>query len=245
MYTDSGRPRSIWLRPERAGRGPAPGHDRARIAAAAVGLADGGGLDDVTMRRVAAAIGAGATALYRYVDDRDELLQLMADTALAELRFPPVTGDAHADLLALARELGTVCRRHPWLVDLLQARSPMTPRGVDYLEHALAAMQQVDAPGRAKLEAVALVTGLVAMVSRTELANGGSNGEREAAQAEYLRAVVENGEHPHLAGVVASSAPAGDGEDLLGRLLPRILSGLLTPGREPGAASRRESPRSR
>ncbi|CAM3662651.1 TetR/AcrR family transcriptional regulator [Isoptericola cucumis] len=230
MYTDEerpGRPGSIWLRKERAGRGPAPVHDRAGITAAAIGLADDGGLDAVTMRKVAAAIGSGATALYRYVERRDELLELMLDAALDELRFPALTGDARADLLAVARELRTVCRRHPWLLDLLQARPPMTPRVAAYLEYALAAMQHVDAPGRAKLEAAATVTGMVAMVVRTELGSAAPTREREAAQAEYLREVVAGGGHPHLAEVVRSSPPGPGDDDLLGRLLPRVLAGLL------------------
>ncbi|MEN5075140.1 TetR/AcrR family transcriptional regulator C-terminal domain-containing protein [Isoptericola cucumis] len=235
MYTEHGRPGrpgSIWLRQERAGRGPAPLHDRSGIAAAAIGLADDGGLDAVTMRKVAAAIGSGATALYRYVERRDELLELMLDAALDGLRFPPLTGDAPDDLLAVARELRTVCRRHPWLLDLLQARPPVTPRVAAYLEHALAAMQDVDVPGRAKLEAAATVTGVVAMVVRTELGSAAPTREWEAAQAEYLREVVAGGRHPHLAAVVATSDPAPAGEDLLDRLLPRVLSGLLG-GAEP------------
>ncbi|MDQ4025496.1 MAG: TetR/AcrR family transcriptional regulator C-terminal domain-containing protein [Actinomycetota bacterium] len=232
MYTEDERPRSIWLRRERARRGPVPVHDRARIAAAAMRLADAGGLAEVTMRKVAATIGAGATALYRYVDNRDELLQLMLDTALDELRFPPITGDAHADLLALAHEQCTVCRRHPWMLDLLQTGLPMTPRGVAYLEHALAALQGADVPGRAKLETVAMVTATVAMVVRTELATGRPTQAWEAEQEEYLRAVVAEGKHPHLATVVRSSPPGQERADLLDRLLPRILAGLLDASRD-------------
>lgn len=50
---------SIWLRPERAGRGPTPTFDRDRIAAAGIALADADGLPAVTMRAVAVALGAG------------------------------------------------------------------------------------------------------------------------------------------------------------------------------------------
>ena len=161
------------------------------------------------------------------MDNRDELLQLMLDAALAELRFPPLTGDSRADLLALARELHTVCRRHPWMLDLLQARTPMTPRSAAYLEHVLAAMEGVDVPGRAKLEAAAMLTGVVTMIARTERVSGPSTREWEAAQAEYLRAVVADGGYPHLAAVVGASDQAPDEQDLLDRLLPRILDGLL------------------
>jgi AcrR family transcriptional regulator len=77
-------PPSIWLRPERSARGPVPEHSRAEIARAAVALADRGGLAAVTMRSVAAAIGTGPASLYRYVDTRDDILELMADEVVGE-----------------------------------------------------------------------------------------------------------------------------------------------------------------
>ena len=69
----------IWARPERAAKGPAPSRSRAQIAAAAVQLADDEGLEAVSMRKVAAALGIGAASLYRYIESKDELYELMVD----------------------------------------------------------------------------------------------------------------------------------------------------------------------
>ena len=82
-----GKPRSgsIWSRPERAPRGPVPEHSRAKFAVAGIVIADADGLDAVTMRSVAAAVGTGPASLYRYVGNRGELLELMADQARGEL----------------------------------------------------------------------------------------------------------------------------------------------------------------
>lgn len=52
-----------------------------RIARAGMEIADREGLDAVSMRRVARQLEAGAMSLYRYVESRDELIQLMADRA--------------------------------------------------------------------------------------------------------------------------------------------------------------------
>ena len=78
---------SIWTRPERSARGPVPEHSRAEIASAGVALADAAGLGAVTMRSVAAAIGTGPASLYRYLANRAELLELMADQARGELGY--------------------------------------------------------------------------------------------------------------------------------------------------------------
>ena len=100
-------PLPIWQRPERAARGPVPEHSRASIAAAGVVLADAEGLAAVTMRRVATAIGAAPASLYRYVENRDELLALMADAATAELILSDLPSGAgwRRDVLAVARQL--------------------------------------------------------------------------------------------------------------------------------------------
>ncbi|GAA4547590.1 TetR/AcrR family transcriptional regulator [Pseudonocardia xishanensis] len=220
--------RSIWLRRERSGRGPTPEHGRDRIAAAAIDLADAGGLDAVSTRRVAAAIGAGATSLYRYVRSRDELLELMLDTATGELDLTaPVTGDWRGDLLVLAHDLRAVYRRHPWLLDLAQGQAPLTPRSVAFLEYALAILRDVQAPGGAKMEAIALATGLVAQLTRLEVAAGRSSADWQAAQVEYLTAIVAEGRHPNLSAAIAAPGGAGDGEDVLDRVLPRVVAGVL------------------
>lgn len=222
------KPRSIWLRPERSGRGPVPEHGRAEITAAAITLADGGGLDAVSTRKVAAAIGAGATSLYRYIHNRDELLELMLDAASSEIDLSrPVTGDWRADLCGLAHQLRALYRRHPWMLDLIQGQSPLTPNGVALLEYALSAMAGVEVSGELKMEAIGLLNGVVALLTQLELAAGRTTQEWQAAQVEYLTAVVSQGRHPHLAAAFASSTPSNVEGDLLDRLLLRVLSGVL------------------
>jgi AcrR family transcriptional regulator len=56
-----------------------------RIASAARSLLDAEGVDAVTMRRVAAAVGVTAMAVYRHYADRDALLNALADAGFSEL----------------------------------------------------------------------------------------------------------------------------------------------------------------
>jgi AcrR family transcriptional regulator len=221
--------RSIWLRQERAGRGPVPEHTRAEIATAGVAIADAGGLPAVSMRRVAAAIGTGAASLYRYVQTRDELLELMADAVHAELDLSrPPSGDWCTDVVALARQVRQVYRRHPWLLDVAPGRVALGPHAVEYLEHALDLLAGLDAPARIKMESVALLHGFVTLAVRAESAGRASTSAWQAAQAEFLAAVVAAGHHPHLAAAAADADASHVEEDaLFDRVLPRVLAGLL------------------
>ncbi|GAB0107236.1 hypothetical protein JMUB6875_62300 [Nocardia sp. JMUB6875] len=58
------------------------------------------------MRRVASELSSGTASLYRYVANRDELLDLMIDAAQGESELPTLSGDGRADLAAVARYMG-------------------------------------------------------------------------------------------------------------------------------------------
>lgn len=225
-------PRSLWLRKEQAGRGPVPTHDRAGIAAAGIGLADAGGVGAVSMRKVAAAIGAGAASLYRYVETRDELLELMSDTVSGQLDLSaPPTGDWRADILVLGHEIRRVYRLHPWMLDIPPGVAALGPNAVNYLEHALDILQDVPVPARVKMEIVAMINGLVGLFVRTELAVGVNTTAWAEGQAQFLGAVVAAGQHPHLAATVQNLTPTPEGsDDLIDRVLPRVITGLLDAG---------------
>src|ERR1700753_3852561 len=116
------------MRPEPAGAGQAgragrPAlRSRAGITAAAIAVADREGLDAVSMRRVAAELGTGAASLYRYVETRDELLDLMCDATGAEYTRPEPSGDWLAGLLDVGEQQRGIMRRHPWLPGLILTR---------------------------------------------------------------------------------------------------------------------------
>ena len=59
------------------------------IIAEARAVADAEGLDAVSMRVLADRLGCTPRALYRHVSDKDEVLELLADRALADLPVPP------------------------------------------------------------------------------------------------------------------------------------------------------------
>ncbi|MFE9483455.1 TetR/AcrR family transcriptional regulator [Streptomyces spororaveus] len=120
---------SVWLAARPAAparrRSEAPsGLDRERITAATVRLLDADGLARFSMRRLAAGLGVTAMSLYWYVETKQDLLELALDSALGELRPPPVEGGGAgwpARLQALARGYRRVLADHPWVAPLTAA----------------------------------------------------------------------------------------------------------------------------
>ncbi|HEX7162281.1 MAG TPA: TetR/AcrR family transcriptional regulator [Trebonia sp.] len=222
----------IWMRPERAATGRPARHSREEITAAAIRIADFEGLDAVSMRRVAADLGAGAASLYRHVDDREDLLDLMIDATAAEYLFAPPSGDWLADLLGIGEQARMIMRRHHWLPSLVITRSVLGPNGLVLLEHVLEALADHPASAAAKLEAFGIFNSATALFVHNELTGGSERQQRTAA---YLRYALVTGRHPRLAELLSPAAApleeAPDPQDRYRDILAGILTGLLAPGR--------------
>ena len=228
MATERSAP-SIWMRPERAALGRPAQRSRAQITAVALDIADREGLDAVSMRRVAAELGTGAASLYRYVETREELLDLMTDATAAEYAPPAPTGDWLADLVTVGEQSRAIMRRHPWLPGLVLTRPVMGPSGIALLEHVLAVLAGHPAGLEAKMEAFAMLNGLTAAFVLHELSGGSQLQQRNVV---YLRHAVTSGEHPRLAELLSQAPqapPATDADpaDRYDDILARILAGLL------------------
>ena len=76
----------IWLRAEPVRRKPR--FTREAIAAAAFAIADAKGFEAVSMRGIAAKLGAGTMTLYHYVRTKDDLVALMDDALMGEILIP-------------------------------------------------------------------------------------------------------------------------------------------------------------
>ncbi|GHF46688.1 MULTISPECIES: TetR/AcrR family transcriptional regulator [Streptomyces] len=226
-------PELLWAQPERPRRGRPPAHSRATITAEAVAIADAEGLAAVTMRAVAARLGAGTMSLYSYVPNKETLLELMIDQVSGEHRLPDEpSGDWRADLRQIAREQRAMMRRHPWLPAALTARQTLGPNTLAVVEHALAALAPTGEDARARLETFSLITGFVVSYVSYELGQeqasetaGRTSGELRDAHARYLQALMAGGNHPQFAQALAAPGDPSP-EAVFDRLLDRMINGL-------------------
>jgi AcrR family transcriptional regulator len=98
---------------------------RRRILRAALRLIDRDGLDALSMRRLGAALGVEAMALYRHVGSKGALLEGVAELLLEELELPDAGSASWQDTwTALAHSYRRLARGHPGAFRLL-ALSPL------------------------------------------------------------------------------------------------------------------------
>ena len=139
-------PQSIWDRPEPAVRRPS--HTREGIARAAIEVADSDGFEAVTMRNVAAELGAGTMTLYHYVRTKDELFALVDNALMGEVRDPRrrafPTG-WRAGTREIARRTRDVFARHPWIAEMPRNFDD-GPNAVLHMEQSIAVMAETGLP---------------------------------------------------------------------------------------------------
>ncbi|MEU1933046.1 TetR/AcrR family transcriptional regulator [Streptomyces coeruleorubidus] len=224
-------PEQLWLRPTEPRRGRRPSFSREAITAAAVTLADAEGLEVVTMRRVAAEVGAGVMSLYSYAPDKETLLELMVDHVSGELTVTdPPSGDWRADLKTVAHLQRAHMLRHPWLPAALTTRRVPGPNTLAFLEHVLAVLRPTGLDGAAKLEVFAQLTAFVAGHVGHEIAQAAvsRSPDRAAAEGRYLAAVAADGSHPELAEALSAPGRPLTPEATFTRFLNRLIDGLDT-----------------
>jgi AcrR family transcriptional regulator len=104
-------------------------------------LADAEGLDAVTMRRLAQALGVVPMTLYTYVPGKAELLDLMLDAAYARMLRPDISGQPWRHrLAAIAAANMTVFETHPWAAAISTLRPPLGPGQMAKYEYELSAL---------------------------------------------------------------------------------------------------------
>jgi AcrR family transcriptional regulator len=110
---------------------------RERILDAAVGLADRGGVEAASMRKIAQELGVVPMALYKHVANKDELFDGMIDVVVGEID-PPTPGlgwkaAVRARILSARR----VLLRHPWASRVMESRAEPTPIVIAYLDSVI------------------------------------------------------------------------------------------------------------
>jgi AcrR family transcriptional regulator len=132
---------SVWTRPKRRQKEQL---SRERIVAEAIALLDEEGVEALSMRSLGQRLGAGATSLYRHVNTKDELIELVVDEVYGELDVPEVTdpADWRQALVATSYSLRRTGLRHMWMMGVLGqvGLNYLGPNVVDVTRRGLAVL---------------------------------------------------------------------------------------------------------
>jgi len=234
-------PGLIWSRPAPGARRPS--YTREQIADTAIAIADAEGFEAVSMRRIAAELGAGTMTLYHYVRGKDELMALVADRIMSEIVVPDdELPDGWRDgLTELARRTLAIFKRHPWIVEHMGEGDPSStgPSVLRHVEQTLAVASRTGLDTDEQFELASIVDDYVfGHAMRTyhdaQFGSGGNARARLDAMLVYLTEQLGTGDYPHLEAVAGDDPAAAftrighlaGEEERFERGLQRVLDGL-------------------
>jgi AcrR family transcriptional regulator len=88
---------------------------------AAIRLADEGGIESLTMRRLARDLGVEAMSLYNHVANKGDLVDAMVDLVVSEIELPATSDAWDVAVRECAISAHEVLLRHPWSCSLVMS----------------------------------------------------------------------------------------------------------------------------
>jgi AcrR family transcriptional regulator len=191
----------VWTRGSGGSRRPRFSRDE--IAAAAVHIADEEGFEALSMRRLAAELGAGTMTLYHYIRTKDELLTLVNDALMGELVVPAEMGipaDWRAALTLIADRTRSCLMAHPWMFDISDDPQ-IGPNALRHFDQSMQAVASLGLPLAERLDIVTVIDEYVfghCLHERNNLHDDEDDGIYSEGMVRYMEDLIATGDYPQL-----------------------------------------------
>jgi AcrR family transcriptional regulator len=193
-----------------------------RITTAALAIIDAEGLEALTMRRLAADLGAGAASLYRHVATREELLVHVMDEVLGEIDGPPESATWQEGAREMAQAFRRIFSVHPELVHLLPNERMLGPNAMRGRELGLRGLMDW---GFTPEAAIAIYVGIVTWVLGQTIVDRFVDERVNDAPRHRVYEALDLGEYPTVR-ETATTSPEGGNAGLFEAGLAALLDGL-------------------
>ena len=171
---------------------------RERVLAAAVALADRGGIESLSMRKLAQELGVEAMSLYHHVANKDAILDGLIDLVFGEIDLPVGEADWKAAMRRRAISAREVLRRHPWATGLMESRSTPGPATLRHHDAVLGILRNAGFPLELAAHAYSLLDSYIYGFALQETSLPFNTPEETAEVAQAMMAEFPADAYPHL-----------------------------------------------
>jgi AcrR family transcriptional regulator len=110
---------------------------RERVLDAALSLADEGGIESLSMRKLGQALGVEAMSLYNHVENKDDVIKGILQRVADEIEPPSLTKEWDASIRESAISAHDALRRHPWACNLMMTPQYVLATRIRYMDELL------------------------------------------------------------------------------------------------------------
>ena len=210
---------------------------RERVLRAAVALAEAGGIEALTMRRLGQELGVEAMSLYKHVANKEDLLDGMVDVVFGEIELPPTGTDWRSAMRRRAISVRGALTRHPWATPLMQSRSRPGPATLRHHDAVIGTLRAAGFSIPLVAHAFSAIDSYVYGFALQQRSLPFETGEETAELAQSIMASFPADEYPHLVELTVQHVlqPGYDYGDEFEFGLDLILDGLERALSDPSA----------
>ena len=172
---------------------------RDRVLRAAAAFADEYGIEALSMRKLAHAVGVEAMSLYNHVASKDDLLDGMIDLVFAEIELPSAAGGWKRAMRQRAMSVRAVLARHRWAIGLMESRTSPGPATLRHHDAVLGCLREAGFSLELAAHAYAALDSYIYGFTLQERGLPFDTPQQSAALAQVMLARFPAGQYPHLA----------------------------------------------
>ena len=202
--------------------------NRDRVLRAAVALADGSGIESLTMRKLGVELGVEAMSLYNHVANKGDLVDGMIDLVFGEIDLPDDGAGWRAIMRRRAVSTRAALSRHPWAIGRMESRATPGPATLRHHDAVLGVLRGAGFSVKLAAHAYSAMDSYIYGFALQEPSLPFDGGAESAAVTRAIMERFATGEYPHLTEIAVEHVlrPGYDYGDEFTYGLDLILDGL-------------------
>jgi AcrR family transcriptional regulator len=177
------------------------------VLTAALQVADLGGIDALTMRRLGQELGVEAMALYHHFANKEDVLDGIIDLVFAELPLPPTHGTAWQEAMrSRGLALKATLARHPWAIGRMESRTTPGPANLRHHDAVLGCLRAGGFSVAMAAHAYSVIDSYVYGFALTKMNLATAVTDDLATVATTMLQPFDPGTYPHLVEFIAEHA---------------------------------------
>ncbi|MFZ2033228.1 MAG: TetR/AcrR family transcriptional regulator [Candidatus Dormiibacterota bacterium] len=180
--------------------------NRERVLRAALDLADEGGIESLTMRRLGQALQVEAMSLYNHIAGKDDILDGIVDLVFSEITVPSDIADWKTAMRLRAISSRDVLTRHPWATSLMQSRTKPGPSTLRHHDAVIGSLRKAGFTIDMAAHAFSVMDGYIYGFALQQVNLPSHTPEESAALADSILRELPADHYPYLAEMIVEHA---------------------------------------
>lgn len=170
-----------------------------RVLSAAITLADEGGIESLSMRKLAQKLGVEAMSLYYHVANKDDILDGMVDIVFSEIDLGSDRANWKVAMRQRAISMRKVLAVHPWATIMMQSRVNPGPALLKHHDAVIGTLRKSGFPVETAAHAFSAMDAYIYGFAMQEETLPFDTPEEVAVIAQSFLEQFPIDEYPHLA----------------------------------------------